>query len=523
MTQAPIAPTSSPERIQTIDIIRGFALFGILIVNFTVDNGDMSPMNGWTGFGDQLAYWNVRFFLDDRFKTIYCFLFGLGFAILMFRAEARNSPFVFTFLRRLIVLFLIGAFQFIITGQGIRVLTDYAIVGVLLLFFWKVPLKFLPVLAIFFTLLPWTKNAINLVKEEKLFKSKIVKLDNSILDKYTGVYLVNYSVPVVPERCVIVTREGNALHGEFPRGKGRWYPQSDTEFIVRNSNIRFSFFQDSSGNNNNFIMHVPGKQFPGIRVDMSIEEAKTKSAEQRKILNSVVPDVPDGPDYIQFIKNNATSFRDKFKYWSWKDFLWGGYHVGYILVLFLLGLYAGRRKIFYDIPANYNFIRKVMICSFVLGIICISISIGKEAFDYLSDKNRTLVFGLSASLLELSWSFGKIFVALAYIAGITLLVETKTWKKRLAFLATIGRMGLTNYILHAIAYIIIFEDFGLDLYGKTGGLYRIVLAIPVFVLLYLLSRWWLQHFRFGPVEWLWRSLTYLKFQPMRLKDSNNKI
>ena len=109
---------------------------------------------------------------------------------------------------------------------------------------------------------------------------------------------------------------------------------------------------------------------------------------------------------------------------------------------------------------------------------------------------------------------------MGYIAALTLLVEKESWKKRLSFLAPIGRMGLTNYILHAIAFILIFEDYGLGLYGKTGGLYRIMLGIPVFVLLYLFSRWWLRHFRYGPFEWLWRSLTYLKFQPMRLNNSN---
>ena len=82
MTQATtIGPVTPQERIQTIDIIRGFALVGILIINFTVDAGLTEPWAGFPGIFDQLVYWPVAFFLDDKFVAIYCFLFGLGFSI----------------------------------------------------------------------------------------------------------------------------------------------------------------------------------------------------------------------------------------------------------------------------------------------------------------------------------------------------------------------------------------------------------------------------------------------------------
>ena len=124
--------------------------------------------------------------------------------------------------------------------------------------------------------------------------------------------------------------------------------------------------------------------------------------------------------------------------------------------------------------------------------------------------------------MPLPWDIGIIFVAMAYIAGLTLLVENPLWKKRLSFFATVGRMGFTNYILHLFAYIIILDrvSWFLALDGKIGCLYRILLTIPVYLILYLLSRWWLSHFKYGPFEWLWRSLTYLKFQPMKLNNPN---
>ena len=140
-----LTPVGTQERIQTIDIIRGIALFGILIINFTVDFGELSPWNQ-KPILDQFIYWPITFLIDDRFRPIFCFLFGLGFSIQMLRAEARNSPFVFVYIRRLFILYLIGvANQILNTGDILR---HYAMVGILLLILYKLPRKLLPALAL---------------------------------------------------------------------------------------------------------------------------------------------------------------------------------------------------------------------------------------------------------------------------------------------------------------------------------------------------------------------------------------
>ena len=117
MTPSSVTPITTGGRIQTIDILRGFALLGIIIINFTADIAGLSPIAGQTGFGDHVIYWTVRFLIDDRFQTIYCFLFGLGFAIQMQRAVEKNAPFALIFLRRMVALFLIGcAFHIFFRG-----------------------------------------------------------------------------------------------------------------------------------------------------------------------------------------------------------------------------------------------------------------------------------------------------------------------------------------------------------------------------------------------------------------------
>lgn len=82
-------------------------------------------------------------------------------------------------------------------------------------------------------------------------------------------------------------------------------------------------------------------------------------------------------------------------------------------------------------------------------------------------------------------------------------------------LAAVGQMAFTGYILTTVISITIFEKWGFGLYGKLQRwqLYEVVLG--VWVILLAISPVWLKYYRFGPLEWLWRSLTYWKKQPMR--------
>src|SRR5215210_1338629 len=82
-------------------------------------------------------------------------------------------------------------------------------------------------------------------------------------------------------------------------------------------------------------------------------------------------------------------------------------------------------------------------------------------------------------------------------------------------LASVGKMALTNYLMHSVICMIVFTGVGFGMFGKLQRyeLYYIVFAIWIFQL--IVSPIWLSYFRFGPAEWLWRSLTYLKVQPMK--------
>jgi uncharacterized protein len=111
---------------------------------------------------------------------------------------------------------------------------------------------------------------------------------------------------------------------------------------------------------------------------------------------------------------------------------------------------------------------------------------------------------------------GHVAMAAFYLAAIVLLSQRPAWQRRLSHLGPVGRMALTNYLTHSLIYLLLFYGFGLGLLGRVGATLCLVLSVAIFAAQILFSSWWLRRFRFGPAEWLWRSLTYGSRQPMRI-------
>ena len=124
-----IGPVLRQERIEAIDILRGVAILGILLVNMRLF-GMPEDLHAVDGTVDRL----ISFFAQEKFKALFSFLFGLGLAVQMMRAEARGAHFLPLYARRLGVLFLIGAAHFVLLWDG-DILHDYALLGFVLLLF----------------------------------------------------------------------------------------------------------------------------------------------------------------------------------------------------------------------------------------------------------------------------------------------------------------------------------------------------------------------------------------------------
>src|SRR5512134_1246588 len=134
----PLRPVSSSERVETIDILRGLALFGILAANIRGFAGPPStyfmPHLFWTALHDRIAQAFVDTFIQGKFIAIFAFLFGVGFAVQFDRARTRSARFGRHYSRRLLVLLLLGLVHGVLIWFG-GILLIYALAGFLLLLF----------------------------------------------------------------------------------------------------------------------------------------------------------------------------------------------------------------------------------------------------------------------------------------------------------------------------------------------------------------------------------------------------
>lgn len=105
-------------------------------------------------------------------------------------------------------------------------------------------------------------------------------------------------------------------------------------------------------------------------------------------------------------------------------------------------------------------------------------------------------------------SFALPALSLGYAATVVLLWQDPVWQRRLMPFSYVGRMALTNYLLQSLICTAIFYSYGLGLYGRVGPLANLFLGVAIYSAQVPFSQWWLSSRRYGPVEWLWRRMTY---------------
>ena len=182
---------------------------------------------------------------------------------------------------------------------------------------------------------------------------------------------------------------------------------------------------------------------------------------------------------------------------------------GVNFALFIIGLLACRRGIF-DEPRLHR-----------------RLILGWMVFGFVAWSTSWLLFALSlpppANAIDamLRSGFGLIddqWLAFTYIGALVLLVAYRpVWQRRLTSIGAAGRMALTNYMLQVAALDVLASNYGAAL--RVRPLLSIVGTLLLLGALAGFSRWWLSRFRFGPAEWLWRSFTYLRIQPLRRSAS----
>ncbi|HUG99568.1 MAG TPA: DUF418 domain-containing protein [Gammaproteobacteria bacterium] len=473
---------------------------------------DADAYGGWSGVADQVAYWTVHVFLDNKSWPMFAFLFGLGFAMQMQRAEERGAPFLRTYTRRLAVLFLIGVAHDILTERDI--LWGFAIFGFLLLPLRKLNPNLLVVLTLIWLLVPFTRGAV-FAHDHRLRLADLnstrteITVDIRVLDTYVGVYEL-----ATEPYTFFVTTEGNALYGQSPGYPGdadiplRLFAESATEFFSRSSDLQVSFVKDSTETVTGLVLHESGRDAPARMIQ------RGPLAIDDNALRRVATQGPKAETYAlgsfgQIASLRARVFREKIASYATSYIRW----FSDTFALFLLGLYAGRRRIFHGVATHRQFIRRVMWWGLTLGLTGAAFATIMRGGSPFRGESVPFIIGALANLAE---TLGSPALGLGYVAALTLLLERDAWKRRLGPLGAVGRMALTNYLLQSVAFVLLFFGYGLGLFGKVGAFGGFMLTLPVFAFQIVASRWWLRHFRFGPVEWLWRSATYGKWQSMRL-------
>jgi uncharacterized protein len=119
----------------------------------------------------------------------------------------------------------------------------------------------------------------------------------------------------------------------------------------------------------------------------------------------------------------------------------------------------------------------------------------------------------------LDWSVEA--MGLAYAALLLLAFQTRRGARLLAPLAATGRMALTTYLTQSVVCTTLFYSYGFRLMGKVGYTGMFVITVSLFAVQMAVSVWWLKRYRFGPVEWLWRRLTYGHAPSMRVATAGS--
>jgi len=399
------SPIDPGKRIEVLDILRGFALLGIIFHNMLFFSGYIflpfdrikESMNFQL---NENIYDIIDVFISGKFYTIFSLLFAAGFYIQLSKHREEDSgTFLKTYMRRLFILMLFGCIHSLI-WEG-DVLLTYSIIGFILILFRKAKPGFLLFWAIFFMLLP---------------------------------YLTKYLIAAFnrPENIPAAGSEITAAHISY----------SDIP-----SDILINTFRE-------------GSLAELFRLNFQI------------LLHKYLTYFPSGA-YFRF------------------------------LGLFLLGYWLSTKGFFMRTSKS----NVLLIVGLAGGLLVTVLT------KYLWSRFHDLYL-----IFDVLWMAGQLMMAFGYIAMIYRIAGMPSGKKLLGGLSKVGRTALSNYISQTVLMILIFYNFGLNLFGISSLMLSSSIALSILIVQIILSNIWLRYYRFGPLEWVWRSLTYKKRIRNALKD-----
>ena len=179
--------------------------------------------------------------------------------------------------------------------------------------------------------------------------------------------------------------------------------------------------------------------------------------------------------------------------------IWSMMFIG--MGLFKLGVFSAAK--------SYRFYIWLAVIGCLIGIpvnSCIAWLVVKSNFDRVT-----------FAVTNVAYDIARLPVALAYTALLMLIAKAGALRRLTGRLAAVGQMALSNYILHSVVCTFVFTGYGFGLYGRLERYQLYYVVAGCWALSLAASPLWLRHYQFGPLEWCWRSLTYWKRQPMRIR------
>ncbi|MFC7519172.1 DUF418 domain-containing protein [Xanthomonas populi] len=401
-----LQPIVANERIVVLDVLRGFALLGILLMNIEAFVGPLDlALTGvdphWHGI-DRVADALVYIFVQGKFHTLFALLFGMGFALMAQRAEQAGRGFFGMYLRRTVGLLVIGLAHALLLWSG-DILVTYALLALLLL-----TARAIPTIA-----LPW-------------------------------VAVLVYCC--APGLTLLYGAAGTLTQSD---------PASAMEWTAAMAD--------------------------------AAQQAVANVQSQRAAYGS------------------GTYLQAALQRWHDLQEAMTGLSINgpAMLGMFLLGSWFVRSGAI-AAPARFPRLFQALrygVLPLGLGVMLVSYALQPWMDPARLDLRVSGAFALSLIAGPL--------MSLGYAAWVVQLAP------RLAWLAPAGRMALSNYLLQSLLCTWIFYGYGLGYFEQLPRVGQLPFALALFALQVVLSQLWLRWFRFGPMEWVWRSVTYLRVQPMR--------
>ena len=180
-----------------------------------------------------------------------------------------------------------------------------------------------------------------------------------------------------------------------------------------------------------------------------------------------------------------------------------------IISFFLIGIYMGRNRVFADPGTRLRRLRKLFLWSLPAALVFNAIYLYYASLGSFTTPDINLLLMITGAI------FGGASMMFVYLYLFTLMFHKGVFGRLGRVISTAGRMAFTNYLTQTIICTTIFYSYGFGLYGKVNYWQGVIIAIMLYTIQLIWSHYWLKRFRFGPFEWLWRTLTYGKRQPMR--------